>query len=155
MSDANSSIINGGCFCGAARYQVTGRPILSAYCHCTLCQRLNASAFILSVHFSSTNFSWTHDEPHLNSIESYSVSTKPWKIRWRCKNCGCCIASNNLQNNKWSVYGGQFDRDENGKIIGWETIKPTAHIFYETKMIDIQDDLGKWAGYEGVSERLA
>jgi len=47
-----------------------------------------------------------------------------------------------------------LERDEKGRIKDWNTIKPTAHIFYETRMVDVQDDLGKWSGYEDISERL-
>ncbi|KAF9056039.1 Mss4-like protein [Panaeolus papilionaceus] len=142
----------GGCYCKRVRYQVTGSPLLSAYCHCTLCQRFNAAAFILTIHFPEPNFKWTHSDE--DALDSYNVASKPWKKRWRCKSCGCAIASYNSNANKWSVWGGQLDRDENGRIIGWDSIKPTAHIFYETRMVDIKDDLGKWAGYEGKSERL-
>jgi len=76
------------------------------------------------------------------------------EARWRCKKCGCTIASYNRKLDKWRVWGAQFERDGEGRIIGWDTIKPTAHIFYETRMVDVQDDLGKWVGYEGKSEKL-
>lgn len=45
-------------------------------------------------------------------------------------------------------------RDEGGKIERWELVKPSAHIFYGTRMLDIKDDLGKWEGYEGKSDRI-
>lgn len=146
-------IHKGGCFCNAVRYQVMGLPLLSAYCHCTLCQRLNAAAFILTIHFPASRFSWTHPEPYNDALESYAVSTKPWKIRWRCKQCGCTVSSYNSKLDKWSVWGAQLERDVEGRIKDWDTIKPTAHVFYETRMVDVQDDLGKWAGYEGKSEK--
>ncbi|KAF8963953.1 Mss4-like protein [Flammula alnicola] len=144
----------GGCFCGLASYQVKGLPLLSAFCHCSLCQRLNAAAFILTCHFPASRFAWTHAHPDSDTLESYAVASKPWKIRWRCKKCGCTIASYNSKLDQWSVWGVQFERDDKGKIIGWDTIKPTAHIFYDTRMLDVQDDLSKWTGYEGKSERL-
>lgn len=31
--------IQGGCHCGAIRYQVEGEPIMHALCHCTDCRR--------------------------------------------------------------------------------------------------------------------
>ncbi|TFK42027.1 Mss4-like protein [Crucibulum laeve] len=155
MSESTADIIHrGGCFCGAVTYQVTGKPLRSAYCHCTLCQRLHSCAFIHTIHFPAAAFSWTHAEPHEATIETYAVSTKPWKIRSRCKQCGCPVASHNTKLDKWSVWGGELERDEKGRIQGWEEIKPTAHMFYETRMLDINDELGKWAGYEGDSERL-
>ncbi|KAF9486390.1 hypothetical protein BDN70DRAFT_794092 [Pholiota conissans] len=153
-SDA-SLVHRGGCFCGSASYQVKGLPLLSAFCHCTLCQRLNAAAFIHTSHFPASGFEWTHSNSELDVLESYAVASKPWKMRWRCKKCGCTVASHNTKLDKWSVWGAQFERDEGGKIIGWDSIKPTAHIFYDTRLVDIHDDLSKWTGYEGTSARLA
>jgi hypothetical protein len=36
----------------------------------------------------------------------------------------------------------------------WEIVKPDAHIFYGTRMLDINDEMGKWEGYKDVSKRL-
>ena len=38
----------GGCACGAVRYALNARPIVTYACHCTDCQRLTGSAFIVS-----------------------------------------------------------------------------------------------------------
>ncbi|TFK70445.1 hypothetical protein BDN72DRAFT_766469 [Pluteus cervinus] len=147
-------IYKGGCFCGNVTYQVIGPPILSAYCHCTLCQRVNASPFILSVHFPAASFSWSHAAPHESNMDPYAIHHKPWKVRWRCKNCGSVVASNNTKLDKWSIWGAQLERDSAGRIIGWDEVKPTAHIFYDTRLVDVADDLGKWTGYENESERI-
>jgi hypothetical protein len=45
--------IEGGCQCGAARYRITGRPIVFYLCHCTECQRHTSSAFGESLRFSA------------------------------------------------------------------------------------------------------
>lgn len=52
------------------------------------------------------------------------------------------------------MWGAQFERDASGNILSSDTIKPTAHIFYESRMVDVNDELGKWTGYEDQSERL-
>ncbi|TCD69320.1 hypothetical protein EIP91_008076 [Steccherinum ochraceum] len=57
-----------------------------------------------------------------------------------------------------NVWGAQLPRDEvEGRIRRevWEVVKPTAHIFYGTRMLDVRDGLGKWEGYEGVSEKIS
>ncbi|KAK0466345.1 Mss4-like protein [Desarmillaria tabescens] len=143
---------SGGCYCGQLRYTVRGLPLLSAFCHCTLCQRFNSAVFIHTIHFSSAAFSWTRFEE--DKVHIYEVADKPWKRRHRCANCGCTVASFNTKKDEWSVWGAQLDRDDAGKRKNWELLKPTAHIFYETRMVDIADDLGKWDGYEGLSNRL-
>ncbi|MEZ6174337.1 MAG: hypothetical protein R3B66_00550 [Candidatus Scalinduaceae bacterium] len=35
-----------------------------------------------------------------------------------------------------------------------ETFKPTCHIFYSMRIIDIDDDLPKWSGHKNKSRRL-
>ena len=60
----------------------------------------------------------------------------------------------NAKTGSCSVWGPHLARDEAGKIIDWERIKPTAHIFYGTRLLDVDDGLAKWEGYENGSARL-
>jgi hypothetical protein len=47
-----------------------------------------------------------------------------------------------------------LDRNADGKIVGWDIAKPTAHQFYGTRMLDVNDDLTKWEGYQSNSDNL-
>lgn len=107
-----------------------------------------------TVHFSTSAFKWTHEEPAYGFLDCYAVADKPWKKRWRCKNCGACVASHHEKNERWSVWGGQLERDEKGNVKYWEDLKPTVHMFYGTRQFDANDGLSKWSGYEGKSEKL-
>ncbi|KAI0674325.1 Mss4-like protein [Trametes maxima] len=146
--------MDGSCFCGAVSYVVTGSPLLRAFCHCTNCQRLSGCPFVHTIHFPSTAFHWAHPEPHEVRLDAYVIPSKPWKTRFRCKQCGACVMSANSKAGKCSVWGAHLARDDSGKIVYWEAVKPTAHIFYGTRMLDVGDDLGKWEGYESESTRL-
>ena len=42
-----SEIHQGGCLCGTVRYRTVGRPERTTICHCTFCQRLTGSAFLV------------------------------------------------------------------------------------------------------------
>ena len=33
----------GGCQCGAVRYRVTGEPMMTAICHCSMCRRAHSA----------------------------------------------------------------------------------------------------------------
>lgn len=51
--------LEGGCQCGAVRYQVRGDPVVAAVCHCSMCRRANAAPSVAwamypegQVHFS-------------------------------------------------------------------------------------------------------
>ncbi|KAK7063887.1 Mss4-like protein [Favolaschia claudopus] len=145
---------SGACFCGSVSYTVTGKPKLSAFCHCTRCQRLSGSTFIWTIHFPAPAFTWTHLEPHTAALDSYVTDGKPWKTRYRCKRCGVCVASHNTQTDNVSVWGVHLERDENGVTKDLDSIKPTAHTFYATRILDVGDNLGKWEGLEGSSTRM-
>ncbi|KAI0087162.1 Mss4-like protein [Irpex rosettiformis] len=161
----------GSCFCGSIGYSLTSEPLLSAYCHCTNCQRLSGCPFVHTVHFPASQFSWIipdysppssptfspspHSEPkHLSLLDTYSIPNRPHKTRFRCKNCGACVASYNSLKDTFSIWGAHLSRDGQGKIERWEVVKPSAHIFYGTRMVEVRDGLGKWEGYEGRSEKL-
>ncbi|KAF8915076.1 Mss4-like protein [Mucidula mucida] len=132
----------GSCFCGQTSWKIVGKPLLSAYCHCTLCQRITSSAFLHTMYF------WPARSP------VPSVKDKPWKGCHRCTKCGAVVTAHNARRGTWSFGSSQLARDENGKIKEWDYVKPTAHIFYGTRMLDINDQLGKWDGYENKSNRI-
>lgn len=52
------------------------------------------------------------------------------------------------------MWGTQLRRGEGGRIENYEVVKPIAHIFYGTRVVDVVDGLGKWEGYESISEKF-
>lgn len=171
QSDDSNAVYRGSCFCRRVTYAVTGCPLVSAYCHCTICQRLNRkyplhphwpdplkayldSPFVHTIHFPESAFAWTHAQPHEDALQSFTIPQKPWKTRWRCRQCGGCVTSHNSKTKKRSVWGVHLERDEEGKIVGWEDLKPTAHICYGTRILDINDSLLKWDGYQDRSIQI-
>ncbi|OBZ78112.1 hypothetical protein A0H81_01884 [Grifola frondosa] len=137
--------LTGSCFCGVVSYALSGKPLLSAYCHCTNCQRLTGCPFVHTIHFPASAFTWTHAA----RLDAFVIPDRPWKTRFRCPTCGACVASANSKAGKYSV-----GRAARGALEAWDAVRPTAHIFYGTRMLDVPDALGKWEGYEGASARL-
>jgi len=143
--------------------------VLRAYCHCTQCQRLTGMSFfhytdttsqnglysgcpfIHTIHFPASAFSWKHDNP----VDVLVDPLRPWKNRTRCRACGVAVASLNSKTDRVSVWGPHFARDDSGRVLRWDEVRPTAHIYYGTRLLDINDDLGKWEGYEGESDKIA
>ena len=37
------TMLKGGCLCGAVRYEITGAPMITGYCHCVDCRKSSAS----------------------------------------------------------------------------------------------------------------
>jgi hypothetical protein len=46
----------GGCLCGNVRYVTHGSPRYQAVCHCTFCQRVTGSAYLVEA--ESPRLSW-------------------------------------------------------------------------------------------------
>lgn len=58
-----SRVREGGCFCGAVRYRAAGTPYDVTHCHCTICRRLSAAAFVTWATFRSADFTVTSGVP--------------------------------------------------------------------------------------------
>lgn len=48
MSERAEGSIQGGCLCGAVRFELTRPPFSAGYCHCTRCQRRTGTASSIS-----------------------------------------------------------------------------------------------------------
>jgi hypothetical protein len=76
--------LEGGCYCGAVRYQAEGKPILKAQCHCRACQHITGGAPNLFMLMPVDGFRWTKGEP--------KTFTRPDKqnavTRFFCATCG-------------------------------------------------------------------
>jgi hypothetical protein len=49
--------LEGGCLCGAVRYQFSGTPVRQSVCHCRDCQRSGGSVFHAGMWVPRTGFS--------------------------------------------------------------------------------------------------
>jgi len=68
------------CLCGAVRMQLSGEPVLQAYCHCDDCQTAHGAAYIATAAF------------HSQSVKMLQGQLKPLIVkrarRMRCAECG-------------------------------------------------------------------
>jgi len=150
-SSVSARSFQASCYCGKASYKVEGDPIFSLYCHCTICQRIHGCPFIHALHYTSKAFTWTHTDPDAVFIQS--APGLPW-IEWRCRSCFGFIGAESPTEGRWSLRGAHFRRNAKGLIENWDLIKPTGHMFYDTRMLDVDDGLPKWEGYANGSKRL-
>ncbi|EEB89776.1 hypothetical protein MPER_12093 [Moniliophthora perniciosa FA553] len=140
MTAQDDSVYTGACYCGAVSYRVTGKPLFSAYCHCSTCQKLTG--------FPIPAFQWTHIGGD-SEIDVHQVKGTA-KQRYQCKVCGTCVAGFHSGNKLWTVWGGQLERSEKAR----KDLAPTSHVFYDTRLVDVNDGLDKWEGYPGASTKM-
>ncbi|MGH7006053.1 MAG: GFA family protein, partial [Alphaproteobacteria bacterium] len=77
--------IEGGCQCGAVRYAITGAPLLTAICHCTMCRRANAAPAVAWAMFHEPQVRFTKDAPA-------AYASSPEARRGFCAACGTQIS---------------------------------------------------------------
>ena len=82
--------IQGGCLCGAVRYQSDSEPVITAICQCTHCQKQSGSAFSVNVGIAKGSLKFTGDQPA--TYEDKGASGLPVH-RLFCSKCGSPIVS--------------------------------------------------------------
>ena len=75
----------GGCLCGAVRYEVEGEPARASVCSCTHCQRRTGSAFGFGAYFKAEQ---VHLKGKLESYEHKSDESGRWLRFEFCPKCG-------------------------------------------------------------------
>jgi hypothetical protein len=81
-------MLEGGCLCGGIRFRVTGKLGPAAYCHCTMCQRANGSAFAANAPLRTKYFELRRGADLITEYES-----SPGKFRAFCRRCGSPVYS--------------------------------------------------------------
>ena len=81
-------MIKGSCYCGAVRYEIHGKLLMFANCHCPDCRKFTGSAFASVLVTESNGFKITSGEDNINPYPS-----SPGKQRCFCKTCGCHLFS--------------------------------------------------------------
>lgn len=67
----------------------------------------------------------------------------------------CLLIDGPLRWSLWPVHFKLRDAETNRlKLEDLDWLKPTAHIFYGTRIVEIDDNLPKYKGYEGESEKV-
>jgi len=125
----------GRCQCGAIEFEVQGDPLFAGICHCVACKKVHSALCVPFITFGASNFKYTKGESLVQRYNSF---------RSFCSSCGTRIA-NELQ-------------QQTGQVITFPGIlqyppgtlpakfKPTAHVNYESRFIDMNDDLPKYKG---------
>jgi hypothetical protein len=59
----NHDNIQGGCFCGAIRYEAKGTPFHATNCHCSICRRTSGAPFVAWFSVPKASFRILSGEP--------------------------------------------------------------------------------------------
>ena len=139
------------CHCGAAQYEVSADPVDAKICHCRVCQVLHGAPMQWAAIFFKHDVRFTRGMEYLrfyNSTLDRHERLLPCKVS--CVRCDTLIADEGR--NMWLAFPTLFDFGAPPQVP--ESFKPTCHIFYGTRVMEINDGLPKWSGHKAESARL-
>lgn len=79
----------GGCVCGAVRYECNADPLVMFECHCRDCQHVSGSGYLAVMYFPKSAFALTKGELRYHSTESLRRGENK---RGFCAECGSRIS---------------------------------------------------------------
>ena len=135
----NENNLNGHCSCGEVKFNVSGKPILRAFCHCTICQAYNNAPYADITLFRSSDVVM----PQKRSVEFNSYKFPPIVQRGKCVSCGkAAVEYLNVFPMPKIIIVPSHNIDDKAFV-------PDAsfHVFYDKRVSDIQDELPKYNGY--------
>ena len=123
----------GGCFCGAVRISVTGKPLTASACHCRDCQQFSGAAFLPGAIFRADQVSFLAGEAR---VIDYGAG----RHRTFCACCGSHLT---------------FYRDDQPRFVevftvcldNPEAFHPEQHIWYRRHLswVELTDALPRYA----------
>jgi hypothetical protein len=117
MTDA-STILTGGCLCGALRYEARGEPVNAGYCCCGDCRKASGSGFIPFMGFASADLTVTGEARQVRSPAARGGES----VRNFCPACGGLVFGGVIgESESHTVYAGSLDDPT--------AFKPTMAIF--------------------------
>ncbi len=129
------------CPCGATTYTASGTPLFRLICHCSICQRFNDAAFADVAVFRAKDV----DEPAAPSVHYGTWRPPPNVQRGSCVRCGAPA----IELFRAPLLP-RLTMVPVQNVAAKETLpEPSAHIFYESRVCDVEDELPKYNGYWG------
>jgi hypothetical protein len=132
MTDAT---LDGGCWCGAVRYQVADAFLYAANCHCSRCRAATGTAFKAFAGIERERLEITDGADRLLVVGDEDLNDT------RCGACGSLLFS--------VVRDAAYVHVAMGSLIDPPSIRPTAHIFVGSKApwFEIADDVPQFEEY--------
>ncbi|MCR9212845.1 MAG: GFA family protein [Proteobacteria bacterium] len=114
----------GGCYCGAVRYETAGEPVRVSLCSCRWCQRRTGSALGISVYFDAENVTFNNGETTHFRLTSDGGR---WIETEFCSICGTTVSwTLEFNPGRIGLTGGTFDQPS-----FW--YQPERYVFTRTK----------------------
>lgn len=149
--DGVSLMYHAQCFCGAVTFAATHDPIDAKLCHCPQCQRLHGAPFQWAVIFHKPHIRFTSGVDQLVFFNpELAIHERILPCKLSCGLCHSPIADEGRR--MFLAFGPLFDFGAPPHVP--PAFKPSCHIFYGSRTIDVMDHLPKFSGHKDHSTRL-
>ena len=137
---ADAASREGRCFCGATRVTLAGAPIAVSICHCVNCRKLSGAPFSSQALVKADQVA-VHREDGVDDLVGFASSpaverfdapgapprcTPPWP------------------RGRWRPSLSHLDAAD-----GVEPLRPTHHMYYSDRIMDVDDQLPKYVKSSG------
>ncbi len=125
------------CDCGAVTLAISGIAKVHGFCHCVDCRDLLDIPYHSVAVWGKEDVTFKEGE---GRVSTFQHPTKRMK-RIFCSNCGEVLFNTNVLD--WRVISQQLiSKNNNGAVP--DALIPDKHIFYEQRIVSIDDDLPKY-----------
>lgn len=120
--EAREGVVAGSCLCNSITYEITGKPVRSANCHCSRCRRGRSAAHASNLFYKLENFRFTRQDA---AIGDYRVpEARFFGVSW-CTKCGSAVPRVSKERQAVVVPAGPLDTDPG--------VQPAMHIYVADK----------------------
>ena len=142
-------MIQGGCLCGAIRFEVARFVGPFELCHCSRCRKASGSAFTAMIGVRAKDVSWISGRDAIQRFEAPVLKHPPG---FRTAFCGSCGSPMPIfaEGDEWfEIPAGVLDEDP--------ILRPDRHIFIEcgSPWYEIRDDLPQLTKGDVIRMRIA
>lgn len=136
----------GSCHCGAARFSISGKPLIRFVCHCTICQEFNKADYADVTAFFAKDVVLDRKE---------SVEFRVYKQPPLLKRGTCVICARPAVEHLTIPLFPRLTVVPSGNIEESASLPdPAFHMFYHRRKADMTDSLPKYSGYLNSQFRL-
>lgn len=118
--------MKGSCLCSAIEYEVDQLDMPIGHCHCRICRKAHAAAFVSTAGVMRKHFRWLKGQEKLTGFES-----SPGKIRYFCSVCGSHLVAERPVQSHVILRVATLDEDPG--------IQPAVHIWCSHDVSWLQD----------------
>jgi hypothetical protein len=99
--------VQGGCLCGAVRFEIVEPPLEAGYCHCTRCQRRTGTGFSAHARIDGRSFRLLAGADQIGGWQPPDGMEKCF-----CRQCGAHLFSRDSQDaSRMGIRMAAFDED--------------------------------------------